>query len=126
MKPNKPYNNTYSNRVLRFAMDEDIRREREKKSVSPSPNAGSAKQPAAPLPTPSGDNPFIHAYAVVFGKLTPEKQAEIKAMEENNKTDSGTYNRFVCDILKEAGDVPSHDLYNHSQACGCFSCRGRK
>ena len=122
MKPNKP-SETYANRVLQFALDEDARREREKKAATPSPNV-TAKQPTA---TPqSGDNPFIHAYAVVFGKLTPEQQTEIKRLENTHNVDNGTYNQFICNVLKEAGEVPSHELRKSGEKCNCFSCRGRK
>ena len=104
-------------------MDEEARREREKKSTLPSPNV-TAKQPTA---TPqSGDNPFIHAYAVVFGKLTPEQQTEIKRLEDTHNVDNGIYNQFICNVLKEAGEVPSHDLRKASEKCNCFSCQRRK
>ena len=122
MKQNRPYENTYSNRVLQFAMDEEARREREKKSTLPSPNV-TAKQPVTP---PNGDNDFIHAYTVVFGKLTPDQQAEIKRLEEAKNVDNATYNQFICNVIKEAGEVPSHDLQRASEKCNCFSCQRRK
>lgn len=121
MKPNKP-SETYANRVLQFALEEEARREREKKAATPSPNV-TAKHPDAPQ---NGDNPFIHAYAVVFGKLTPEQQTEIKHLENTHNVDNGTYNQFICNVLKEAGEVPSHDLRKASEKCNCFSCQRRK
>ena len=95
MKPNKPYANTYSNRVLQFAMDEEARREREKKAALPSPNVAKAKQLAAPQ---NGDNPYIRAYAVVFGKLPVWKQTEIKELEAKGDTENRYYADFVHEV----------------------------
>ena len=90
-------NNTYSNRVLQFAKDEDARREREaakkRKNTPPSPSPITSDSPS---PQHNGENPYVKAYSIVFDKLPPWKQREIKEMESNKNTD----NRFYADFAK--------------------------
>lgn len=109
MKPNKPLE-TYSNRVAAFEASE-------RKSV-PSPAA------LPSLFTQTG-NIFADARIAVLNKQTSEVRAQIVELERTGKTNVGLYNRFISAMLKFVGDSPSHELRNHSESCGCFSCRDK-
>lgn len=120
MNQNSKPPDTYDNRVAQFKKAE---LEREKKNtriadiLKASPKVAKALDP---------NNPYLQARKKVLKSYGPERLKIINECEQLNKLDVKEYDRFIYDILMEAGDVPTHGLRKRTEECGCYSCRGRK
>ena len=110
MKPN-PNNKspeTYANRVAQFQESERRLAEASKMVALP--------KKAAKADAKSKEKTSVNLYAIAREKVlkgySPIKQREIVEMELSHNVDNRHYERFVCDILEAAQDVPSLGIRN--------------
>lgn len=87
MKPNKPYENTYENRVAQFKKEEKIA-------------AVAQKQRKTTVTTSSTDtkNPYLRARIEILNNYPEWRKNEIIEMERIKNTDNRAYNDFVHDV----------------------------